>query len=110
MQLGVKMQFCPKCGSILVPKKEEKKMRCKCGYSLGKKPNVIIKEKVQLKREDKIEVIDKQVETLPKTDADCPKCNNKKAYFWTVQTRAGDEAETRFFECIKCKHRWRSYD
>ncbi|RLG67435.1 MAG: transcription factor S, partial [Methanobacteriota archaeon] len=34
----------------------------------------------------------------------------KDAYFLPVQTRAGDEAETRFFECVKCKHRWRAYD
>ena len=40
----------------------------------------------------------------------CKKCNNTKCYFWTVQTRAGDEAETKFFKCTKCGHTWREYD
>ena len=41
---------------------------------------------------------------------ECPKCRHKKAYYWTVQTRAGDEAETKFLKCEKCSHTWRDYD
>jgi DNA-directed RNA polymerase subunit M len=101
--------FCPRCGSILIPKKKRKTISCSCGYSSKNKQNLIIKEKIELDKRDTIEVIDKTIETLPKTDEECPKCKNKKAYYWSVQTRAGDEAETRFFECTKCKYRWRSY-
>jgi len=106
------MQFCPKCGAILLPQKEENrtKLMCHCGYKSKSSSSIVIKEKVKLKKEDKIEVIDKKIETLPKTDTKCPKCDHVKAYYWTLQTRAGDEAETRFFECVKCNHRWRSYD
>ena len=43
-------------------------------------------------------------DTLPLTDADCPKCEHEKAYYWLVQTRAGDEADTKFLKCEKCKH------
>ncbi|MBI2108536.1 transcription factor S, partial [Candidatus Woesearchaeota archaeon] len=32
------------------------------------------------------------------------------AYFWLVQTRAGDEPETKFLRCEKCSHTWRDYD
>lgn len=104
------MDFCPKCGSIMVPKagKKTKSFACDCGYRTKQKPSVVLKEKVILDKKDEIEVIDKKVETLPKTEEECPKCKNREAYFWTVQTRAGDEAETRFLECTKCKHRWRS--
>ena len=104
------MDFCPKCGSIMVPKpgKKTKSFACDCGYRTKQKPAVVLKEKITLDKKDEIEVIDKKVETLPKTEEECPKCKNREAYFWTVQTRAGDEAETRFLECTRCKHRWRS--
>ncbi|GAH37902.1 unnamed protein product, partial [marine sediment metagenome] len=39
----------------------------------------------------------------------CKKCGNEKAFFWTVQTRSGDEAETKFFKCTKCEFTWREY-
>ena len=39
----------------------------------------------------------------------CPKCKNKRAYFWTMQTRAADESETKFYKCTECKHIWRKY-
>ncbi len=104
------MLFCPKCGTILVPKAEgsKKKMSCSCGYSCKDKEDIKLQE--NLSKKGKIEVIEpSEVEILPKVDEECPKCKNRKSYFWTVQTRAGDEAETRFFECVKCKHRWRDY-
>jgi|SRR3989344_9415271 len=104
--------FCPKCGSILIPKKSGKKiiLKCSCGYSTKNKEEIILKEKIHLPKKDKIEVIDRRIETLPKTNEECKKCHNKEAYFWTVQTRSGDEAETRFFKCTKCMHTWRAYD
>ena len=40
----------------------------------------------------------------------CPECGHDKAYYELKQTRSGDEAPTRFFECEKCKHKWRAYD
>lgn len=46
---------------------------------------------------------------MPVTDAECPKCHNKKAYYWTAQTRAADEPETKFLKCQKCGHTWRDY-
>ena len=53
--------------------------------------------------------MDKEIETNPLTEAECPKCHNKKARYWTQQTRAGDEPETKFYKCEKCKHVWRDY-
>lgn len=46
----------------------------------------------------------------PTVDAACSKCGNKKAYFAFVQTRASDEAPTKFFKCTKCGKMWRQYD
>jgi len=107
------MLFCPKCGAILLPKTDGKKYKLvcgNCGYSSTEKEDILIQERAQAAQ--KVEIVDeKKIEkVLPKTEEECPKCGCKEAYFWTVQTRAGDEAETRFFECVKCKHRWRAYD
>ena len=101
--------FCPKCGTMMLP--EAKKLKCSgCGYSpRGKPDNVVLKEKVALSKEQEIEVQDKTVETLPKIKEECPKCAGKFSYYWTLQTRSSDESETRFFECVKCGYRWRSY-
>lgn len=104
--------FCPKCGSILLPKKEGSKkiLGCSCGYRSDKLEMKKISEKV-INKDNDIEVIDKgELQTLPKMKAVCPKCGHQEAYFWLVQTRAGDEPETKFLKCVKCGHTWRDYD
>ncbi len=106
------MQFCPKCGSLLIPKKEDegRTTSCNCGFVQKSRQNILIKEKVKLRKLDTVEVVDKKIETNPTVKEECPKCRHATAYYWTVQTRAGDEAETRFFECVKCQNRWRAYE
>jgi DNA-directed RNA polymerase subunit M len=100
------MLFCPKCGGLLVPK--DKKMHCpKCGFKSKETETTEIKEKV--KQEKDVEVVEKETEAYPLVDQECPKCGHKKAYFWEIQTRAGDEPATQFFKCEKCKHTWRKY-
>lgn len=105
--------FCEKCGSIIIPKKVREKTRLicsKCGYRSKKKENIVLKEKIEFENKRAIEVVDRSVDTLPKTREMCPKCGHGEAYYWLVQTRAADEAETRFFKCVKCSHTWRSYN
>ena len=104
--------FCPKCGSILRPRKEGKKnvMYCSCGYTSEGVSASIKEEKNFNKEVAEIGVVEKEIETLPISKAECPKCGNKEAYYWLVQTRSGDEAETKFLKCTKCKHTWREYD
>jgi len=103
--------FCPKCGSVLLPKKEgnKKVVVCSCGYKSDNVEQTKITETV-IKNEQKVEVIEKEIETLPKIDAKCEKCGHKTAFFWTMQTRAGDEPETKFMRCEKCRYTWRDYD
>jgi len=101
------MEFCPKCGAILVEKKEG--FGCpRCSYHSKEKIKLTCSEKINEKKA-KVEVIKKDVEAFPIINAKCKKCGNDKAYFWTVQTRAGDEAETKFFKCVKCSYTWREY-
>ncbi|MFT4283020.1 MAG: transcription factor S [Candidatus Woesearchaeota archaeon] len=97
--------FCPKCSAILLPK--EGGSVCKCGYS--DKKGLKLEEKAKNQKKEVEVTVDDADQKLPVTDIDCPKCSNDKAYFWLVQTRAGDEPETKFLKCTKCKHTFRDY-
>lgn len=101
------MEFCPKCGSLMIPRKTKDKLvvKCKCGYK-GETDEVVIVEKMEKQKD--IEVLE-EVKTHPIVEAECPKCGHDKAEYWTRQTRSADEAETRFFKCEKCGHTWREY-
>lgn len=105
------MMFCPKCSSLLTPKKEGKKvvLACSCGYS-NKKSDEGLKINQKIVDKEKIEIVSDEPESLPLIDAECRECGHNKAYFWVVQTRASDEPETKFFRCEKCRHTWRDYD
>jgi DNA-directed RNA polymerase subunit M len=102
--------FCPRCGFILKLKKQGKKrvMSCSCGY-VSKDPSAKITEHL-VKPEERLGAVEEKMTHLPKTRVLCPKCNHNHAYFWTLQTRSADEAETKFFKCEKCGHTWREYD
>jgi DNA-directed RNA polymerase subunit M len=101
------MQFCPKCGALLVQK--TKNYGCpRCNYSTKEKPNLKISEKVEEKQEIAV-MKEKEVDTMPTVEAVCKKCKHTEAHFWTSQTRSSDEAETKFYRCTKCKHTWREY-
>jgi transcription factor S len=101
------MEFCPKCGCVLVEKK--KNFGCpRCSYTSKSKVKLESSEKIVVKPGLGV-VKSGEMDVFPIINAQCTKCINKEAYFWTSQTRAGDEAETRFFRCTKCKHTWREY-
>ena len=100
------MKFCPKCGAVIIPK--GKGFGCSCGYK--EKSKVMLISREEGKEKEGMGVL-KESESIvmPTIKSECPKCNHKEAYFYTSQTSAGDEAETQFFQCVKCKHRWRRY-
>lgn len=100
------MEFCEKCGSVIAI--EGDKAACAaCGHKVKKKPKIESSESIGKK--ESIAVVDEKISTYPIVQIECPKCKNKKAYFWTLQTRAGDESETKFYKCTKCTHTWRVY-
>ena len=102
-----KNKFCPKCGAVLVQK--TKNFGCpRCNYSTKEKVKLKTREKI--KEKNPIAVLKgKEIQTFPVITETCKKCGNNESYFWTIQTRAGDEAETKFFKCTKCDHTWRDY-
>lgn len=93
---------------MLPSRKEGKKLTvCKCGYS-SKETTPSLKETIK-NPVSKMGIVKNEETTLPKTEAECPKCHNKTAFYWTVQTRAADEGETKFLKCDGCSHIWRDY-
>ncbi len=107
------MRFCPKCGSLMVPEKKDGKVIwvCrKCGYTENSsEKSVTVKRSVEETRGIPVVDMEKEKKELPVVDVVCPKCGKRGALFWTRQTRAGDEPETRFFKCIHCGYTWREY-
>lgn len=101
------MEFCTKCGSVLEEKR--KNFGCvRCGYTSKNKVKISFNEKIEEGKEIGV-IKEKDTDVFPIVANVCKKCDNKDAYFWTSQTRSGDEAETRFFRCTKCKNTWREY-
>ncbi len=96
----------------MIPKKKANKtvMACtSCNHVDEKIEASTMKETI--KKEDVVDIVDQdQEQHLPLTDEVCPECNHPKAYFWLVQTRASDEAATKFLRCEKCLHTWRDYN
>ena len=102
------MEFCPKCGSVLITKL--KNSGCtRCGYT--KKGQIKLETSEKMEKRNEIPVINKEIgSTAPIVNERCPECGHEKCYFWTIQTRSSDESETKFFKCVKCGHTKRNYD
>jgi len=112
------MEFCDKCGGLMMPHKAGKSTSLVC-RNCGKKKSAShsgrgdFKISTTMKKKDeKIIVVDKKanVDVLPKTNISCPKCENNQAFWWMQQTRASDEPPTRFYRCTKCENVWREYE
>lgn len=84
----------------------------RCKYVITEKHggSTLIPEKIR-HEEEKILVMEAEDEfkEYPKTKATCPKCGNDEAYWYLQQTRGGDEPQTKFLCCTKCKYKWREY-
>ncbi|HUT80827.1 MAG TPA: transcription factor S [Candidatus Bathyarchaeia archaeon] len=111
------MEFCDECGSMLVPKKIDGKVKLicpKCGE--GKKEIEIgemLTNTIKHSEKEKMVVIENPDEFSmnPTKPMHCPNCKKvQETEYWAVQTRSGDEAATRFYRCKKCKQTWREYD
>ena len=107
----ISIDFCPKCGSILIPVKKGKStsMKCRnCGYS-SRRDVKSLKIFETVKKKKVVTVLEKDTTPLPMTEKMCPKCEHPRSYWWLQQTRSADEPPTQFFRCEKCKHTWREY-
>ena len=105
------MKFCSNCGTVLVMDRAKQCLVCpKCGSEELLEGGITYSKTGSEK--DKIVVIGRKelnLRTTPQVKVECPKCGNKKAYWWMVQTRSADESATQFYRCTKCGHTWREY-
>ena len=99
------MEFCPDCGSMLMPNKG--KLRCKCGYEreVSDKNQYKVKDKVY--SEDTVILRDKSSDVMPTKKIKCYRCGGTEGVWWVVQTRSADEAPTFFTRCTSCGNTWR---
>ncbi|MGN1362984.1 MAG: transcription factor S [Methanobrevibacter sp.] len=103
------MEFCPECGGMLLP--NEGKLKCNtCGYEKDVSSNDEYKVSEKINSKDNVVDLGSDLDVRPTTNVLCPECGHNKAYFKLLQTRSADEAPTRIFTCVKCKHSWREYD
>jgi len=102
------MEFCPKCGSVIIVDEKKKSVCAKCRYKPKRNVKIEASEKIEVS--EPIAVIEEdKLNTYPIVEIKCPECKNNEAYFWTLQTRSSDESETKFYRCKKCEHTWRVY-
>jgi DNA-directed RNA polymerase subunit M/transcription elongation factor TFIIS len=104
------MDFCPQCGTRLIPKKVKSVSQAmlilackKCSYKnkestgngkLGVK-TILHNPKPMLAVIEK----EQQLDVKPTTQMTCERYGNTKAYVWQVQTRGFDESSTQFLRC-----------
>jgi DNA-directed RNA polymerase subunit M len=107
------MKFCPKCDSVMLPKKvgDGLILTCSgCGHIIKDVESGeyrLVKKFEQ--KDEKVEIVEEEPSTLPTVNIRCESCGNSKAYWWLRQTRGADEPTTRFLRCTKCSHTWREY-
>jgi len=105
------MEFCDECGSMM--KTEDGTWVCgSCGYEKARDEGSE-KGMVTTTGQEESEIVDisdAEDSGRPTTTAQCPQCDNDKAYWYMQQIRAADESETRFFVCTECEHKWREDD
>ena len=107
------MQFCEKCNAMMVPVTEEdgtRALKCRsCGNTKTIGGRLTVSQNLEKTPRDKIIIVEEDSIPMPTIKSACPKCDNNVAYYWTLQTRRGDEGATEFYRCTKCKHTWRNY-
>lgn len=101
--------FCPDCGSILPNLSSSGGVTCyTCRKQYG--PEVFGKMEmsytINFNSPNDILLTRSDVESGgPTVDRLCPKCNNDKMSYATLQLRSADEGQTVFYTCTKCKYK-----
>ena len=103
------MHFCPNCGNMLLLENPESlRFYCQtCPYGHAIQHTVSIDVKLKGKYVDDVLGGAESWKNADQTDANCPKCNNYRAYYQQLQIRSSDEPMTTFYKCTQCGHRWR---
>ena len=108
------MEFCQRCSTRLKSARNNPNiLACsRCGYEKAEKessPSLTVRGQTL---KEGIVVIDQDVaglRVLPTVNVECPKCDSKRAHYWTIDIGDEEEAmiEVQVFRCTGCRHTWR---
>ena len=88
------MRLCSECGTALVRDSEKRCLVClKCGAEEQMGSGIVYSRTGPEK--EKIVIIgakERSLRTMPQVKGECPRCGNRNAYWWMVQTRKADES------------------
>ncbi|KAG8248788.1 DNA-directed RNA polymerase I subunit RPA12-like [Homalodisca vitripennis] len=103
--------FCPQCGTILPLVGEAGGVTCYlCKISYG--PEVFGRMEANYRiyfnrysetGKKRVEMDEGEEADGPVVERRCPKCNNDRMSYATLQLRSADEGQTVFYTCTKCK-------
>ena len=105
------MHFCPPCGNLLQLEAVESgnlRFYCQtCPYVYMLKTSVSSEVPARTQGGRRRAGRAGGVKNADQTDANCPKCTSRRAYFQQLQIRSADEPMTAFYKCVECGFRWR---
>jgi DNA-directed RNA polymerase subunit M/transcription elongation factor TFIIS len=109
------VEFCPKCGSFLLPKKRDKRIALvcpECDFSEENPTKVALggyRESNKIPDDLHVQPIShvfsaglKGMSASIISGWECRKCHGNEAYTYSKQTRSGDEGMTQFVVCANC--------
>jgi DNA-directed RNA polymerase subunit M len=108
------MEFCQRCGTRLKSvRNSPHSLTCpRCGYKKAETEvnpsstvtGQTIKESIVVISQDEA-----GLRVLPTVKVECPKCDNNRAHYWTIDISDEEEAmvEVQIFRCTRCGHSWR---
>ncbi|CAG8510384.1 3777_t:CDS:2 [Ambispora leptoticha] len=105
------MLFCPTCGNLLLIQTGGSRRQffcqtCPFQYNIMKP----YKKETRFKRKELDDVLggEDAWKNVDSTEATCPKCEHKRAYYMQIQTRSADEPMTIYYRCCNpdCHHQW----
>uniref|UniRef100_A0A0G4I9C6 DNA-directed RNA polymerase subunit n=1 Tax=Chromera velia CCMP2878 TaxID=1169474 RepID=A0A0G4I9C6_9ALVE len=102
--------FCPTCANILLVDRSNEQLRffCRtCPYIFKVEKKVTSKTVMETKKADDVLGGKEAWANVEKTEAICPKCAYRMAYFRQLQIRSADEPMTTFYKCVQCSRQWR---
>lgn len=99
------LKFCPKCGNLLIPRREGNKFYGECGKCNFSRELKILKTKENLEPKKKVgRGIGKEENPLATYHSKCPKCGYEKAQIIDMGIFYSDEDNLILLKCGKCGH------
>lgn len=101
------VDFCSGCGSLLPNLREKGDVACLGCALVVSGDDFVETEFSYTVKFNKIQRPQKKStgDDGPVIERTCPKCNNDKMSFMTLQLRSADEGQTVFFTCTKCGYK-----